>query len=833
MKKNILIGVAVCIIALILGTILVKKKSQENIVTRFEWIEMLGEQYGTTEYTNESPYFKDVDSDNPYFPYVQAAVEWGVLDAFPIFSGDNYATGRFIVLSAMRTIGENKFKIYFETDDAITDDTYIEFAVKHELIKKEKLEKNFSKEECEQILENVKNLYFGELWRDDYLDITYQSETTEILPEDILMSNTDCSEIVVTDDLINSFEVGNVIVVEQKNTKLKVARKIDEIHPDGTLLLSTVELEEVVESLTLSDITTLTFEDIVNSYEPENLDATNTLQNQHIGWGTVDAAVFSGSVSQGYKFSVSTEGEGETRHLEVKVTDHATGISYALPIRDAVEDDNDYSAEIDIDQIYIAGQAIYTIPRGFEYAEVALDVHAKASAAIHAKEDKKILLFKAPVPLGGGIFGVDVKIYLVLSIDGSISFEAELPAEVSVCYEKGKGIKNFEHHFSVKEPVVKVNCEAGAMLRLEPSFVVLGRDIMDLEADLGITANAEMVTHPDAQICADISVAFPVISLSVCGDDDANTIIGNLGLSAEWEIISSDNAPIQLGFHYEILPDNTTQFVDACTYGEKENLGNDNQEKEVLEETVKEETVSSESGTDFAGYFNYELPIAFCMNSPMEDYGDYYLVNGHLWIEYCIDCYDFNKMKEGESFTLQDKQFIKGKAFRPEGFSEDIYEVYCVDDDCIYYIYSGLYYDYGSRFQIDYYTLCYDIPDPDSPYEEMRPVSNKFGEQELKIEKDALVTSVGECGPIIEEVCEYDPNETELERFYRDEEQRKAALKRYGHTVEECIKDEILLDDYWKFGKNSNLYGGYASKVFYITFDESGMVDTMIMDSFG
>ena len=64
-KKNLgLIIISVCAVLLLIGIICAVKKgsdTKENVVTRYEWIEMLGEQFGICKYSNTEPYFKDVD----------------------------------------------------------------------------------------------------------------------------------------------------------------------------------------------------------------------------------------------------------------------------------------------------------------------------------------------------------------------------------------------------------------------------------------------------------------------------------------------------------------------------------------------------------------------------------------------------------------------------------------------------------------------------------------------------------------------------------------------------------------------------------------------------
>lgn len=602
-KKGVaVVLVFITIIGILIGIVILRGKSDDEEVSRYEWMEMLCEQEGLTEYKNQNPYFSDVNEDDFYFPYLQSAVEWEVLDAAADFDGEKCASGRFVALTAMKTIGQSKMKIYLDTEDEITDDSYIELAVMYGLIEEKQLAEKMSADECEQVLEVLENIYFSDFWRDDYSSVTYQNGVVELTPEDILQCNTDCSEIVIAGDVSDFLEPGTIIVFEEKNTKLKIARKVVGFSFDGTVLLSSAELDEVVESITVSDITELSFENIVNYHMlRESANAVNSLEYRQAEADINDAAVFSTNVnSRGYKITLSTEGDREERHIEVQITDNATGVSVTMPVNGKIEADSEYSVEIDIDKICIGAQVSYSIWDGLKYAEAAVDAHASFSGAVKADKDVKILLCKASIPLGGGIIGADIQVYLVLSAEGSISFEAELPVGVSVYYEKNRGLRSLKQNISPENPTVEANCNMGAMLRLEPMLVILGcLNVIDVEADMGVVASASVATRPNSQICADISVSFPVITLSVCGDDDADTIVGKMGLSAEWEIISPEKAPVKFGLHYELLPDKTVQFVKICTYDE------DAASNDESVDANKDPTVSND---EFAVSGNQEFP---------------------------------------------------------------------------------------------------------------------------------------------------------------------------------------------------------------------------------
>lgn len=587
-KRTVILILFIVAISILVGIVIIYDISKMRIVgnaefvnegdiTRYEWIEMLCTQTGITEYQSETPYFSDVEKDSTYYSYLQSAVEWKILDPTTNFDGENYASGKFVALTAMKTIGERKLQIYLDTENDITDDDYIQLAIEHSLIQEQQLLEGLSIEECEYVLITLNNLYFGEFWKDDYSKVVYQSGVIELSLDDVLQCNTDCSEIVVADNVRDSLKIGSIIVFEQESTRLKIAREITGIDSDGTLSLSLAELDQVVESLTVSDITALTFSDIVNYYGlGEDYDVINTLNTQQNTGKLIDTKIFTFEMdSKGFKLSLSTEEEDEEKYLKIQAIDNATGLSADLPMKYKVEVDDEYSAEINIDKIYIGGQADYSaLGSLLNYAEVAVDAHATFNGTIKADTEKKILLFKTPVPLGNGAVGVDIQFYLVISAEGSISFEAELPIEMSICFEKGKGFQNFKPDISISDPIIEANCDVSAMLRFEPTLKIFEVvPLIDGEIDVGVTASAKSVIRPDSQQCFDVSISFPILTISVCGDDKADTFVGSLGFSAEWEIISSENAPVQIGLHYEIFPDKSAQFVENCTYDGTEKKG--------------------------------------------------------------------------------------------------------------------------------------------------------------------------------------------------------------------------------------------------------------------
>ncbi len=562
--------------------------AREGDVTRYEWLEMLCEQTGLTGYEEEEPYFSDVTEDHDCFSCIQSAVEWEVLEAGTEFHGEDCAEGRFVALTAMKTIGEQKLKAYLDLEGEVTEETYIRLALDYGLVEEQRLDTGLSREECLQVLETLRELYFGEFWGEDFSEMAYREGVVELPPGDLIPGDEDGFRIMMEDAMADALKPGTVVVMEDRRTGIRTAGKVEHRESGGFLFLSPVELDKVVEHLRASGITQLTFDHIA---------AYHGMEEQTAGrdWGNsvnvIPTRVFiTGKMEdKGFKVSVSTAEEeggedgnsgsagsskgdnGNTgeRYLKIEITDHNTGITGTLPLTGIrIGAKEEVSAEIDVESISIGAQADWSLTGGLNYAEAGISVRSTMTGTvkIFEKEIPPIKLFEGAVPVAGGAMSVDIRVYLVLSAEGSMSLSVELPADVAVSYERGKGLRHFQFDMAPEDPVVEVACEAGGALRLEPVLKALGIGIMDMELDTGFQVEAKTTLRPDGQICADLSLALPVITLSMCGDDKADTLLGKTGITGEWEILTSENAPVRIESHHEQLPGQTAQSVEECTW---------------------------------------------------------------------------------------------------------------------------------------------------------------------------------------------------------------------------------------------------------------------------
>ena len=146
---------------------------------------------------------------------------------------------------------------------------------------------------------------------------------------------------------------------------------------------------------------------------------------------------------------------------------------------------------------------------------------------------------------------------------------------------------------------------------MEPILKILVWNIIDAEFDIGVSINAELIecSNSDVLSCMDISIATPIITVSVSGDDSITTLINMIGILGEWFIVNAENAWFRKSLHYEWYTDITEGFVDECTYKQRE--------KALL------------SSDPPYNYFTYFI-------SAFIDKGDYYEVTGKLFDTACI-----------------------------------------------------------------------------------------------------------------------------------------------------------------------------------------------------
>lgn len=596
MKKSYISIVIISILSVIAIVCGIRSVGKWDKITRYEWLEMLCMKKGITEYQKLEPYFGDIDEQNIYFEYVQAAVEMGIVSIdSDFFNGNDYASGEFVVLTGMKSVGEKKIQLSLNTTEAIADDDYINWAIDLGVIKRTKLNKKISKKECKEIFEKIENLYFGKFYPDDYEDVKLKEGVVELSASDYISEDDNVLIITVPDHVQSMIEKESIIILEDSNG-LKFGRKVVGFKSKNEIILEKITLEEAIEYIKISDVSEVTFEDMAKYYTVKDdsyfMIPISSFQSSSIGKSTI--------------FHIYTENENGKNLINVEITDENSGRVIKIPIKKTIEElihetneegkkevktieydidvennsellleeqGTQIDIELNIDKFMVAAQFKFDNTDGVQYAEVTVDADTTfAGTLIHKDKDFKIPLGKVYVPLGKtGIVGINLNLLLVVSADGTFSFEAELPIRNSVSYAKGKGIGYFSNDLEIKNTTIEANGEFKDEFRVQPILTVLKEiNILDAEIDAGVGVKALGNLYPNGQRCVDtLGYAFS-LQIQMCGDEDIESVVGKMGVSGEWNVIGPENAFFQNNNHIEYLPDGTKQIVDECTYQKTE-----------------------------------------------------------------------------------------------------------------------------------------------------------------------------------------------------------------------------------------------------------------------
>lgn len=566
MKKKIIIGISasvIVIVAIAAGIVTgasSKKKSSNDInvsckaavtknedITCYDWLKKLCNKMG-------------VEADD----YRKAAKEYGYITDSDEFSNDDIASGGFMALTSMRAMGEGKMQIYLGTDDEISDNTNIELAINNNLIAEDSLDRGFSDQEADGILDKFDDLYYGEFWPEDIENVSYKENISQLQFFDIKDYKEDENIIYIDESAAKNLKKGDTFVFDYMGEK--IAKKIVEDMGNGTFSLEDPEIDEVFNTLIVSDSASIGIDDIISYY---GLDNVKVSAGKPVTMLTADV---SGNInSKGFAIEAAVNDDNE---LEVTLTDNDTEAEYELPIKQKLNKKcENFSIKWDVKNINVGAQVKYTLKSGLKYASVGVDIDSEISGEIGVEGDFSdgILLCQTPALIGSNLVAVNVALYIVPAVDGSVNLKVEVPYYAGVSYEKGKGVNGTMGLRSSMQTSIEAEGTMGLYFRTAPMLVTMKSiPLLDAELDIGAEAEATRTGRQNGQICSDVNVKCPVFIIGV-GDESVKyknkkSLLCTMDISKSCEFTSFARSK---SLHYERLADGTKQFVKECTYNEQ------------------------------------------------------------------------------------------------------------------------------------------------------------------------------------------------------------------------------------------------------------------------
>ncbi len=325
-------------------------KKGNEIISRAEWIELLGSEFGLDEFVSKENSFSDVKETDEIYNYVQSCLEWGVLDASEgsKFNPTENATVDFALSTALSAADVNLGDVSEEEyarDKGIIGKAYLDY------------KGNLTRAKAEDVVDWAKDLYLNQ--EKEPVENVVLNESVENLKETTQVLNASGDTFTLSGAGVQDVAEGDIIILPASAEYPDgYARKVVSLSQgNGAITIETVDptVEELCADLEVSTVVVPEKEDIVlgdgvswsDGVVPTNVSG-DEFQIQNLLPDSQDKLVL-GDTSKGLDFSVNvnfTKGK-------ISLADNWKGLLGAT-----LENDGKIKLSKDFDSLFGVGEKV-------------------------------------------------------------------------------------------------------------------------------------------------------------------------------------------------------------------------------------------------------------------------------------------------------------------------------------------------------------------------------------------------------------------------------------------------------------------------------------------
>lgn len=507
-------------------------------LSRAEYIGMLGEGFGYDTYISETDIFSDVSSDNEYYPEIQAAAEWEIVDGNGSFEPDKAATLEFALEAAVRAIGTEDIEASgAEIDRDNLAGFYAGNIAQADL---SDADASIDVEMARQIIEYARNYD---------LNLTLPQVVEIELAEGVktagmgIRINADGATGVL--DVNAGYAVGDIVYLDATDTSLARAVKITGIEGQ-TFTFEDAPLEDTYASL-----------NIQGTFQGKVVEAVSASDGTYAGLGQEIydemKAYNMAAAGGGYEIvrlanSAKVDSGGDhmvfTADFDVKKSDRE-GIAEASSKGKLVIGIKNIRADV----TYKSGWLGILNPQKLEFklhydTEISTEIHGSAAASI---------------PLGEayiqvcGPFNVKVMLTAHLGADGNVSVSYTTENVLSIAWQRKGGIgKNFDSKADINfEADTMLTAEATLLADLRLGYKKISFSLANAQITSGAVAAAKVEADlmGDQPTCVDLQLYVPL----KWGVNQSGCLITDINKKWKYSAViwDSGNSPIKIHRHLE------------------------------------------------------------------------------------------------------------------------------------------------------------------------------------------------------------------------------------------------------------------------------------------
>lgn len=623
-----IIGIGVLALIVFVGMRDTIDRQMNPDITKAEWLSMLEDQFGTA--------YAEEDGDL-----------------------DELVDGRFIAISSMTVLGEDRLKSI--TDEEINDSTMINIAVEKDVVSRKSLNRSFSRDDAGEVIAKLLELYGDPEYYPTYYEPQYKGGVVDITSFVVSDYNSDYTTFTIPRSEDADINNGNIVLIRNEYG-IAEARKViaSTDNGDGTVSISATEVDDasdVMESVSFSGAADFSY--LKNFVVDENDSANGESASVDTGktyasvgspllltqtvyaadgglWErlTEKTAIQGSETSPYMDFSITiqhrTDEQGDDRWKSTLRYNGETLNPKLFEVKKDYQPESDDAHKIDFTEgtwisgdegkglnvnidskteltiafknfsVTASGYAEWLDP-GDEKNNIDVNVNSdiEITGKIETMAEGRYPLVTVPVPIAvtGGIVSIDFTLYMIVGLDGEVSFTYEINgahAGMNISTKNGFVIRHGHESTNLS---IDLNIEGYAGVRPEVAVCVLEEfKLVDPCMDVTAGASAETLDKhegfEDYPPCIQLKAYAPTIKLK--GHNSESTlawkIINLLGVDDSVDIIDADYAYSHFfgkQLHIEEELDGSMNVLEGgeevCTHITQEELS------DVLEEKVQEE----------------------------------------------------------------------------------------------------------------------------------------------------------------------------------------------------------------------------------------------------
>lgn len=126
-------------------------------------------------------------------------------------------------------------QIYLGDDSDLTDNDYLKLALDNGLMGDGDLDRRYTPDEAQTVIDKLDSLYYGEFWPEDLEKITYKDDVIQLSDSDVEEYSSENETLQISDSCNRSLKSGDVVVFDTNGAK--IARKIGDTADGGAFNL--------------------------------------------------------------------------------------------------------------------------------------------------------------------------------------------------------------------------------------------------------------------------------------------------------------------------------------------------------------------------------------------------------------------------------------------------------------------------------------------------------------------------------------------------------------------------------------------------------------------